>query len=59
MKIINYDDLYEQAIVDFSNKIGLSPKKIISENYNLTDFLPEKIDTQDVEVIPQIESNKT
>jgi len=58
MEIINYDDLYEQAIVDFSNKIGLNPKKIVNEKYNLTDFLPEKPDVQNTETIPQIESNK-
>jgi hypothetical protein len=57
MEIINYDDLYEQAIVDFSNKIGLSPKKIVNEKYNLTDFIPERRDTQ--ETTEYVEPTKT
>lgn len=41
MEIIDYDNLYEQAVVDFSNEIGLKPTKLNTEKYNLTDFLPE------------------
>jgi len=46
MEIIDYDNLYEQAIVDFSNKIGLKPTKVISKKNNLTDYLPEDEDTE-------------
>lgn len=44
MEIINYDDLYEQAIIDFSNKTGLKPFKSYSKTYDLMDFIPEKPD---------------
>lgn len=42
MEIINYDDLYDQAVVDFSIKMGLNTKKSPSKSYNLEDFLPER-----------------
>ncbi len=67
MEIINYDDLYEQAIVDFSNKTGLKPFKSYSKTYNLTDFLPVReeptvqesiIQEQPVQNTTQVAKNK-
>ena len=54
MDIINYDDLYDQAVVDFSIKMGLPVMKNNTKNSSLEDFLPEKIEqssnfyTQDI-----------
>lgn len=67
MELINYDDLYEQAIVDFSNKTGLKPFKSYSKTYNLTDFLPVReeptvqesvIQEQPVQNTSQVVKNK-
>lgn len=48
MEIINYDDLYENAVIDFSNKIGLKLTDNYSKKYNLSDFLPEN-DSPDID----------
>lgn len=53
MEIIDYDNLYEQAIVDFSNKIGLKPTKVISKKNNLTDYLPEDENISTEVTVPQ------
>lgn len=37
MELINYDNLYNEAVVDFSNQIGLYPHR--EKRYNLEDYL--------------------
>ena len=46
MELINYDDLYEKAVVDFSNSLGLkiyNPQYDAQDNsvkYDLTEYIP-------------------
>ncbi len=59
MEIINYDDLYDQAVVDFSIKMGLNTKKSYSKNYNLEDFLPEKEEQPKIPYVSASITNQT
>lgn len=59
MEIINYDDLYEQAVVDFSVKMGLNTKKSPSKNYSLEDFLPEREEHPKISYVSAPTTNQT